>query len=111
MPSWLRRCERDMWRRPRIHNYSNRRGSFRISGNVPTNDRGRSHNRALLSAARLGGRSSAPDLPTRASGTPPHPPAPPEAESKNVSPLTEKTVGERTSVSWLFHGCSKSYFQ
>ena len=26
----------------------------------------------------------------------PHPPAPPGAESKNVSPLTEKTVGEQT---------------
>ena len=39
--------------------------------------------------------ASASALPTRAPA--PHPPAPPDGESKKVSPLTEKTVGELIS--------------
>ena len=38
--------------------------------------------------------ASASALPTRAPAS--RPPAPPEGESKNVSPLTEKTVGDQT---------------
>ena len=70
----------------RIHNYSNRRGSFRICGNVPTNDRDRGHKLRPIECSTSAWafvRSCPADQSLR------HPTPPPGGESKKVSPLTD----------------------